>query len=100
MSHVIIEFIIPLAQSGDPSGEPDAPYDGFSVLGVTEHASQHINVYYEIPDNGVMSANLPIVSDEQGKWRAVFHGKFRPGTEITAHAKSDDAALAQITKVL
>jgi len=104
MSRVSIEVIIPLDQYGDsaanPSGDPAIPYNGFSVSGETEHANQHINVYYEIPDNGVMSANLPIISDEHGKWRAVFHGKFRPGTEITAHAKSDGAALVQITKII
>ncbi|OEJ69272.1 hypothetical protein [Magnetovibrio blakemorei] len=94
MSHISIEYIITLPQN------EDAIYEGFTVLGVTEGGSENVNVYFEIPENGVMSANLPTVSDEDGHWRAVFHGKFRPGTEVTAYARGHDAALAHITKIL
>ena len=79
----------------------DSPvFHGFAISGTTDQGRQNIQVYYEIPANGVMSANLPTVSDENGKWHVTFPGDFTPGTEITAYARNGNAALAQLTAVL
>jgi len=89
---VNIEFILPLG---------NAPvHHGFTILGVTHEARQNVQVYYEIPANGVQSANLRAVSDDQGKWSVAFPGDFKAGTEITAFARNGSAELAWLTKVL
>jgi len=75
-------------------------YTGFTIQGHTSQGRKNVQVYYEIPANGVMSANMPTVSGEDGGWRVMFPGDFAPGTEITAYARSGTAALAQFTKVL
>jgi len=89
---VEIEFILPQGRAPE--------YSGFAILGHTERAQQNVQVYYEMPMLGVMSANLTTVSDGEGKWRVSFPGDFTAGVEITAYARSDRAALARLTKVL
>lgn len=89
---VNIEFILPLG---------NAPvHHGFTILGVANEAHHNIQVYYEIPANGVQSANLRTVTDAQGKWSVAFPGDFKVGTEITAFARKGSAELAWLTKVL
>ncbi|MCR4378430.1 MAG: hypothetical protein NUV50_10115 [Rhodospirillales bacterium] len=89
---VSIEFI--LAQG-------DAPvHRGVTILGVTDEARQNVQVYYEIPLNGVQSANLRAVSDDLGRWAVAFPGDFTTGTEVTAFARNGSAELAWLTKVL
>jgi len=75
-------------------------HHGFAISGVAGEAQQNIQVYYEIPMNGVQSANLRAVSDNSGKWSVVFPGDFKAGTEITAYARKGSAELAWLTKVL
>jgi hypothetical protein len=89
---VIIERI-------QPQGEAPV-HHGFLIAGATQEAQQNIHVYYEIPQNGVQSANLRAVSDNLGHWSVVFPGDFKAGTEITAYARNGSAELAWLTKVL
>lgn len=89
---VRIEFILPLGL---------APmHHGFTISGVTNEAQRDVQVYYEIPSNGVQSANLRTVSDDQGKWSVAFAGEFKVGTEITVFARKGNAEIAWLTKVL
>lgn len=89
---VTIEFILP---------QGDAPvHHGFTILGVTDKPQQNVQVYYEIPLNGVQSANLRAVSDERCRWGVAFPGDFKAGTEVTAYARNGSAELARLTKVL
>ncbi len=82
-----------------PQGHPPL-HHGFTIAGVTAEACQNVQVYYEIPTNGVQSANLPAVSDDEGNWKVSFPGDFRAGTEITAYARNGSAELAWLTTVL
>ena len=75
-------------------------HHGFAISGVTDEAQQNVQVYYEIPLNGVQSANLRAVSDDLGNWSVVFAGDFKAGTEITAFARNGRAELAWLTRVL
>lgn len=85
----------------DIQPQGDAPlHHGFAISGVTNEAQQNVQVYYEIPLNGVQSANLRAVSDDQCNWRVVFPGDFSAGTEITAFARNGSAELAWMTRVL
>ena len=89
---VSIEFILPLGQAPE--------HQGITVLGVTTEAQQDVQVYFEIPANGVQSANLRAISDDDGKWSVAFPGNFRVGTEITAFARKGSAELAWLTKII
>lgn len=83
----------------EPLGE--APiHHGFVIIGATNEAQQNVQVYYEIPLNGVQSANLRAVSDDLGNWTVMFPGDFKIGTEITAYARNGSAELAWLTKRL
>lgn len=90
--HIYIEFILP--QGTAPA------YSGFAILGHTAKGQQNVQVYYEMPAIGVMSANLTTVSDQEGKWKVAFLGDFTSGIEITAYARNGTAELARLTKVL
>ena len=82
-----------------PDGE--APlFEGFAVTGATQGSNQNVLIFYEIPANGVQSANLTAVSDADGHWAVSFAGAFRQGTEITAIARSRNESLARLTKTL
>lgn len=89
---IAIEFILPQGKAPN--------FTGFTILGHTAEALQNVQVYYEMPMLGVMSANLPTVSDEQGKWRVIYPGEFHPGQEIIAYARNGRSRLARLTKVL
>lgn len=79
----------------------DAPvHHGFAISGATHEAQQNIQVYYEIPLNGVQSANLRAVSDDLGNWSVVFPGDFKEGTEVTVYARNGSAELAWLTRRL
>lgn len=81
-----------------PSGE--APlFEGFAVSGGTSKGGQNVMIFYEIPSNGVQSANLTAVSDADGHWAVTFSGAFRQGTEVTAIARSKHESLARLTKI-
>ena len=80
-----------------PGGE--APFfEGYAVTGSTQGRNQNVLIFYEIPANGVQSANLTAVSDTNGQWAVSFSGEFRQGTEITAIARSKNESLARLTK--
>ena len=73
-------------------------YSGFTIFGVTSEAGQNVQVYYEILQNGVQSANLRAVSDNHGCWSVSFPGDFKVGTEVTAYARNGSAELAWLTR--
>lgn len=75
-------------------------HHGFAIAGVTSEARQNVQVYYEIPWNGVQSANLRAVSDDECRWSVAFPGDFKTGTEVTAYARNGSAELAWLTQVL
>ncbi|HEY9163813.1 MAG TPA: hypothetical protein VIN57_04300 [Magnetovibrio sp.] len=86
-------------QNITPQG--NAPiHHGFAISGVTSEARQNVQVYYEILVNGVQSANLRAVSDDNCCWSISFPGDFTAGTEITAYARNGSAELAWLTQVL
>lgn len=79
----------------------DAPvHHGFTISGVTDDARQNVQVFYEIPANGVQSANLRVISDDRGFWCIAFPGDFQTGTEVTAFARNGSTELAWKTQVL
>jgi len=89
---ITIEHIEPLGH---------APvHHGFAIRGAAHEAQQDIQVYFETLINGVQSANVRAVSDEHGRWMAVFPGDFQVGTEITAYARGGRAELAWKTQRL
>ncbi|MBL4613836.1 MAG: hypothetical protein JKY27_03035 [Magnetovibrio sp.] len=91
-NHIAIEFVLPQGQA--------PAFSGFTIMGHTAKVLQNVQVYYEIPANGVMSANQTTVSDEDGKWRVMVRGEFLEGTEIIVYARNGTAELARFTKTL
>lgn len=81
---------------GFDSGAPH----GLIIHGETTHGRQNVQVYFEIPANGVQSTNMRAVSDDMGNWQVIFPGEFRAGTEVTAYARGADAPLAWRTEIL
>lgn len=82
-----------------PGGEAPV-FDGFAVSGATAQGGQNVMIFFEIPANGVQSANLTAVSDADGNWAVTFAGAFRQGTEVTAIARAAHERLARLTKKL
>jgi len=64
-------------------------YAGLSVTG-TAMADDTVRVYYTIPQNGVMSADLNTTADINGMWSVTFDSEFYEGNHITVLARLDD----------
>ena len=65
-------------------GQPDI-YTGLKAEG-TATAGATIQVYYEIPSNGVMSSNMDTTVKSDGSWAVEFNGEFSAGTTVTVIA--------------
>lgn len=82
------------------ANEPAARSKGLVIHGATTTALENVQVYYEIPSNGVQSANLRAVSDVTGYWQITFPGDFAAGTEVTVYARGVHTPLAWYTQTL
>jgi len=74
-------------------------YTGLNVTG-TAAANETVRVHYEIPTNGVMSADLHATARVDGTWSVKFDGEFGECTDITVIAHLDDHAQATFEMTL
>lgn len=82
------------------SGLGSAPiYTGLSANG-SATAKATVRVYYEVPANGVKSADITTTADDSGAWSVKFNGEFSAGTEVTVVARLSDNTQAEKTETL
>lgn len=74
-------------------GQPDI-FTGLKAEG-TATAGETVKVYYEIPNAGVMSSDLPATVQDSGSWSVEFNGEFSGGTTVTVIATMSSGKASQ-----